>query len=62
MTNRYRLIDTYDPRGDLFTAEEARERLAACFGEQVSLRETLDGRLVRNLETSGFGIVIGYAA
>ncbi len=57
----YRLTDTYDPRGDLYTAEEARAMLAACFGEQVSLRETLDGRLVRNLETSTFGIVIGRA-
>ncbi len=59
---RYRLTDTYDPCGELYTAEEAREMLRACFGEQVSLRETPDGRLVRDLETSGFGIVIGHAA
>jgi outer membrane lipoprotein SlyB len=59
---RYRLTDTYDPSGDLFTAEEAREMMAASFGEQVSLRETPDGRLVRDFETSGLGIVIGYAA
>lgn len=55
---RYRLIDTYDSCGELYTAEEAREMIAACFKEQVSLRETPDGRLV----IDAIGIVIGYAA
>ena len=59
---RYRLTDTYDPCGDLYTADEAREMIAASFGEHVSLRETPDGRLVRDTETNHPGTVIGYAA
>jgi hypothetical protein len=62
--HRYRLTDTYDPNGngDLFTAEEACEMIAASFGERVSLHETPDGRLIRDTETNYPGIVIGYAA
>ncbi len=60
--HRYRLTDTYDRSGDLYTAEEACEMIAASFGERVSLHETPDGRLVRDTGTNHPGTVIGYAA
>jgi hypothetical protein len=59
---RYRLTDTYDPNGDLYTLDEALEMFKACFGERVFLHETPDGRLVIGSETNHPGTVIGYAA
>ena len=43
---KYLLTETFDQNCNLYTPDEAREMIRACFGLDIAIRELADGRLV----------------